>query len=389
MATFWESIKNALGNAYCTVSDFSVWYATQAAALVDSTNVDELGELQRDLFIYWNSLVCGGDTDSIVPAQFNPPFTGGQCVGASYSTQIAVDVYNSSGVFITTSTRTQSLIGQIKRIFLRTSKIVSIEHNFPNATVINDVFTLSVSSTNYYQNPRFLSITRTGGLPDNCGNPPAYSAPTNQPFVTSRDITYTDEFGASKTATAVQFTYGLPFIEPDGSVSVPYEVCYDSFCFKGKTNFGEEFLIKPEPPNKPLLPPLQTVGEPTGTGTETPDPELDGEPLPEAEKAKKPILGVFVKSQKTGSSRKATEIFLGDYAPAILAPNIGFVRYRVYVEEESGWLADIPIKNVDAYIPVPDKLEAVEVRVEWQAGWKGKYLINRGKHCCQECADSD
>lgn len=387
--SFWDSIKSAVGNAYCEVSDFATWYAANVADLLDETKLDNLAEAQRDLFVYWNSLACGKDTDNALPPAFSSPFVGGQCVGVTYSTTASFTYISRSDGATRTQTRTVTTIGKVSSVEL--INVVTGNGTAIRITHAGGVITTGTINT-VANSARLVSVTnnRADGLPDNCGSPPPTgSVPSRQPFTQTRDITYTDDTGASATATAVQFTYGLPIIEPNGTISVPYEVCYNNFCFKGKTNFGDELVVKPEPPNQNALPPLQTVGESTGEGTETPDPELDGEPLPEAEKEKKPILGVFVKSQKTGSKQRATEIFLGNYAPAILAPNIGFVRYRIYVGEESGWLADIPIKNVNAYIPVPDKLEAVEVKVEWQEGWKGRFLINRGKHCCQECEDTD
>lgn len=387
--SFWDSVKDAIGTAYCTTSDFTVWYTAEVADLFENTSLEGLTQLQKELVQFSNSVFCGKDPDSSLPPSLTPPFTGGQCAGVAYSTTASFTYVSRSDGATRTQTRTVATVGKVASVEL--INVVTGNGTAIRITHAGGVITTGTINT-VANSAQLVSVTnnRADGLPDNCGDPlPAGLTPTNQPFTETKDVTYTDENGASATATAVQFTYGLPFIEPDGTVSVPYEVCYDNFCFKGKTNFGDEIFVNPEPPYKDALPPLQTVGESTGDGTETPDPELDGEPLPEAEKEKKPILGVFVKSQKTGIRRRATEIFLGDYAPAILAPNIGFVRYRVYVGDESGWIADIPIKSVDAYVPVPDKLEAVQVKVEWQAGWKGKYLINRGKHCCQECDDSD
>lgn len=397
MAGWWESIKSTVKNAYCDVSDFATWYAAEVADLLDETKLDDLGEAQRDLFVYWNNLACGKSPLTPLPPAFEPSFSGGQCTNLNYIMR-----YNISYVDFTGIQRNDqfgnfsvgAVSGKVATATVTTGAIsgnrTQILGTYFNENGDGGTGEINFSARNPNPNLVVNSIVMipTSGV-DNCGNPTGKLTPTNEPFTDTRDVTYTDEFGVEQTATAVQFTYGLPVVEPDGTISVPYEVCYDNFCFKGKTNFGDELVVKPEPPNQDALPPLQTVGEPTGEGTETPEPELDGEPLPPSEKDKKPILGVFIKSQKTGNKSKATEIFLGDYAPAILAPNIGFVRFRIAVGDEDGWLPDIPVKNVNAYVPVPDKLEAVEVKVEWQGGWKGKYLINRGKHCCQECEDAD
>jgi len=390
MSGWWDSVKSSLKNAYCEVSDFSVWFTGNVADALDETKYDDLGELQRDLFAYWNKIACGGNPETEFPAALEPPFFGGQCTGnVQYLVTAQVDERTSAGGFVRTITNTVFGVGVVRGAFLVASNKGAVVRFGDTLPYTQGTIAVLGSTSNVLANPRITKIVRNDGKPDTCGDPPAAGiTPSGQPLSVTRDITYTDESGVSATATAVQFTYGLPIIEPDGTVSIPYEVCYDNFCFKGRTNFGGDLVeVRPEPPYQDAIPPNQEVGNPIGDGTETPEPSLNGEALPPAEKLKKPILGVFIRSQKTGNTRRASEIFLGDYAPAILVPNIGFVRFRVYVGEEDGWLPDIPIKNVSAYVPVPDKLEAVEVAVEWQQGWKGKYLINRGKHCCSDCED--
>lgn len=388
MPNWWESAKSIAKNAYCEVAGFGEWYAGGVATLLDETRLDELGEFQLEYAQWANRKFCGKKPSTSIPSFLQPPFTGGQCVDVLYNVTAAVDEFTSSNVFVRTFTRTRTLGGKILGVTLDTPQLSQFVYG--NTTPPLKSVLLSITSgTNIQRSPRITSITRVDGQADNCGNPPRPSIPPNpNPFTITRNIDYDDENGTPQTDTNVVFTFDTPVKEPDGTISIPYTICKDGFCVKGKVNLGDELIALDDSPSEEYLAPIVELDTPIGEGTATPESELDGEPLSEADKEKTPILGVFIKAQKDGLKSKATEVFLEDEAPAILVPNIGYVRFRILHGEESGWLADIPIKSVNAYIPVPDKMEAVSCEVAFQSGWKGKYIVHRGSACCKECEES-
>lgn len=396
MAGWWESIKSAVGNAYCEVSDWSVWYATQVAELLDGTKIDDLGEAQRDIFRHWNNLVCDGEPDDPIPLALQPAFIGGQCENLTYRMTVGFSAkFNATGNRQSFSASYEALgalnapVGEVQGAdwgirFSNSQGSSFFSSQLPTFSyseqTIDSISVCLKTGTNTYDCSESAITT--------CGSPSG-ATPTNQPIVVTRDIDYIDKDGNPQTAENVVFTYGLPFVEEDGTISVPYEVCYDDFCYRGKTNFGDSLVVIPAPPELVLLPPNQELDEPVGEGENEPEPELDGEELDPADLSKKPILGVFVSAQKEGNKSRASEINIVGSSPVILAPNIGFVKFRIKVKERDGWTIDIPIKSVNCYVPVPDKLEAVSVDVAYQVGWKGKYVVHRGKHCCKKCKDGE
>lgn len=389
MPSWWESAKNIAKNAYCEVAEFGEWYAGGVATLLDETRLDELAEFQLEYAQWANRKFCGKKPSTSVPDFLKPKFTGGQCIGVSYRIQARGNVPSVS---------TQpSLVNASLINVVRTGAIVDVGiRNNPTNYVLFVVHAGGTSDiTNFskasWGQPVYTSITvtRTDGLPDNCGSLSPSVPPNSNPLVVVRDIDYDDESGTPQTDEDVTFTFDTPIREPDGTVSIPYTICKDGFCVKGKVNLGDELIASDDSPSEEYLTPVVELDDPEGGGTVTPESELDGEPLSEADKEKTPILGVFVKAQESTGKPRSTAIFMNDGAPAILAPNIGFVRFRILHGDESGWLADIPIKSVNAYIPVPDKMEAVSCEVSFQSGWKGKWIIHRGKACCKECEESD
>lgn len=389
MPNWWESAKNIAKNAYCEVAEFGEWYAGGVATLLDETRLDELAEFQLEYAQWANRKFCGKSPSTSTPEYLQPPFTGGQCVGIFYNVVAAVDEMTSAGVFVRTITNTVGAIGKIRGAKITTTQKGAFVE-FGNAPPYSQS-TIAVlgSTSNVLANARIVSLSRGDGLADTCGNPPIPAIPpSDDPLVVVRDVDYDDENGSPQTDEDVTFTFDTPIKEPDGTISVPYTICKDGFCVKGKVNLGDELIALDDSPSEEYLAPMVELDDPVGEGTITPESELDGEPLSEADKAKKPILGVFVKAQKDGLKSKATEVFLDDDAPAILVPNIGYVRFRILHGDESGWLADIPIKSVNTYVPVPDNKEAVSCEVAFQVGWKGKYIVHRGTACCKECEES-
>lgn len=383
MANWWESAKSIAKNAYCEVAEFGEWYAGGVATLLDETKLDELAEFQLEYAQWANRKFCGKSPSSSIPSYLEPAFSGGQCSGTAYGINLKID-YVDIPQFPINIGNGGEIIGAIKSIDVNPANgSITVIHNNGNSTYNSGG--RNVPNTGFSVTNLYLPF----GGSDNCGSLSPAIPPNSAPLVIVRDIDYGDENGVPQTDEDVTFTFYTPVKESDGTISIPYTICKDGFCVKGKVNLGDELVATDDSPSEEYLLPIVELDDPVGDGADTPESELDGEELSEADKEKTPILGVFVKAQKDGLKSKATEVFLEDDAPAILVPNIGYVRFRILQGDESGWLADIPIKSVNAYIPVPDKMEAVSCEVAFQSGWKGKYIVHRGKACCKECEESD
>ena len=251
MTSFFDAVKEKLGNAYCTVSDFQVWIASQASVILEGTSAEGAAQIQEELYRYWNQLACGVDPMTPLPSDFDEQFPNGQCEGTRYLiTGTYEQAFRSNGAI-------ERIQGFNAGIHLGPITKIRITPDTPlpasNAeAIVQGVRTNLFSVSNNRKINRIVSVTLTpqGSDPDNCGGPGAELNPTNQPLTDVTDIDYQDENGNPQTAEGVEFTFGLPILEPDGTISVPYEVCYEGFCLKGKLNFGAELKVIPEPPFK-------------------------------------------------------------------------------------------------------------------------------------------
>lgn len=243
MASFYESVKQKLANAYCGISDFSVWYSAHAAQLLENTPVGGLANVQAAIFRHWNTRVCHASPDSALPPAFSPPFTGGQCVGKRYLIRITVNFSDTTIAYDLSPYAGGGIFGKITEVLVyrkNNSTWRKIVYNSGASTIDENWRAPGFSSYS-------VSISPFSGV-DDCGDPEAAGAtPSNEPLTHTEDVDYEDENGIPQVASGVNFTFGLPYLEEDGTISVPYEVCYAGVCYQGKLNFGDVLKVITDP----------------------------------------------------------------------------------------------------------------------------------------------
>lgn len=197
---------------------------------------------------------------------------------------------------------------------------------------------------------RFLSITRVDGQPDNCG----FIEPPEPP-------TWDDEIpddDPEQPPRPINITPIIPIVLPGGGLSFPFTINGPNFTFNTTLRIGRsggggggngecepiEPIFGPTIPEGPIIP-----EEPL---TE----EEQGEELPNV------LLGVIVTGNRSGTGTTATEIFQFS-APNIWAPRLANVTFRFRIGGSLVWGSDIPVKNLDTFIPAPGPFAAVGVAI--------------------------
>jgi len=239
-----------------------------------------------------------------------------------------------------------------------------------------------------FTNPT-VSIVRTDGLPDVCGNPPRLP-PVFPPGgnVINNNVIYIDAGGNTINAP-VTLRFGIPRIDVRGEFNIPVTINFNNdptLNIGGDVNFNTgnftinvgggspppgvgvgdpDNIVKPPttppmlPPGVPLDPPGTVPGEP-GAPPATP-PTIPTQPptRPPNKKTYRVIRGVIV--TVTQAETDATIIFQGD-TPDIYAPSLGHVSFLCKVGGAFGWTVDIPVKNRRQLIPCPWQFGAIEVK---------------------------
>jgi hypothetical protein len=130
----------------------------------------------------WDGL-CKNSPSGLPPAPV-PPFTGGQCP-TQYSVHYAWDLYDGD-TLVSHTDNTTIINGNIYSIHLRNDvgDSVGVVFSFHNTFSGQDAEISDAAGfapKNSAKNLNIISITRTDGNPDNCGNPPAVYPPPPVP----------------------------------------------------------------------------------------------------------------------------------------------------------------------------------------------------------------
>ncbi|AFY40626.1 hypothetical protein Lepto7376_4528 [[Leptolyngbya] sp. PCC 7376] len=344
MASFFDAVKERIGGAYCNVSDFSVWYAANASELLTGTVAEAPAEVQEQLFRHWNQLACGVSPDTPLPAVFDKPFTGGQCEKP----------YNVSYRFYATDSGGQIISGSDSGLITTAPLVGAISYGSTTEGGVEKTWLYWNNGASrqflfqedgiFYQGEYYtaeiveFSVDTTDGSPDDCGDISTALPADNNPLVDTTDINYEDENGDPQTAQGVEFTFGLPFLEPDGTISVPYEVCYNGFCTKGKQNFGEGVSVISEPPFK-LEELTEDIGELLDEKDRT-DEVLDALSAAEANQEKHLGISSLTLAVSTFNAQQLS-FNSGDYIPSIATA----VSTAFDVVDEGSKYSDLLINN--------------------------------------------
>lgn len=318
-------------------------------------------------------LLCDAPPDRLPPPE--PPFTGGQCVGRTYTVTMEVESYPFSDCSTfgpgTTSlgfpgpirglvTRTESPSGDLctpagNAVYLRHGPGTSDE-------------TLIVGA-GYGATASILSVVPEDGLPDTCGDPPPIIPPPDVTYEFGDDITYNID-DSTEITVPVTAVFAPIFVDLDGSLKIPVTVDVGGVEFNGTLEVAPEFNLEIKP-TKIIAGP----GRP-----DDPDPP-GGQPqveVPEDVEDVDTIIGVLVFSQFDGDENNATG-FPSVGGPNFLVPRIASVQFAIKTGNSIGWTADQDVKNVESYVPCPAPQGAIAVRVTAEPGFTRRFTPVRGK----------
>lgn len=388
-----------------------------ATGLPTQTVVEKVEEFERRR--------CNRNPSNINPVPVPPPpFTGGQCEGVSYrivnqGRVILVGGGEFAGNFNIVVSKP---IASIEFFIANLDGIeapapnhrVGYRIGFKDGTNLENGFWAFSSSANIasYESDS-ITITRTDGLPDECGDPPSPPIDPLEEWETEEDVDYTDEDDNPVTLPDVNFKFFKPCVNLDG-IRFPFEIeLPGGIKVCGKFGLRPDFsnILEPDidfdvcPDEKQAISDVQTqelqdkftVSPKIGTGLSTSDGEYSGLAgtsfNPDEES---PILGVIIESSRPGIqsiSQTAIATSAGDVYPPLLIPRIGYVRFQCYVDTENGldWSYSEPIyfKQVETFIGCPWEFGAVGVEVTWETPWDGTYRELRRKSCCDACKSDD
>ena len=374
--TFQDGLLGVIRDGFCTVvntlQDFGFGLDVGAEYRGTKATVDVLRFAQR--------LVCNREP----AAQYEPPFTGGQCFTA-YSVVVEADVPRLDGFpsGLSGAYSRSPVPGRIEGLAVRT--IPGVPSSLYQFYIRSRTSAGTLVETEILQAPvtvyavpegTFTSITRIDGLPDDCGSvypepPPSQPGDRTYPF----NFTYVDN-SSNDIDIDGSVTFGDIVIGNNGDVKVPFKVTIDDilpFNFTGTLSLttGDINLNIGNPNYSPidkLNPDAYTTDEPPAPLPDVPTDEVPpngNEPEPETTRI---IRGVFV---STTSDFSRGTVIDQSTAPDIIAPNLGHVNFLIAVSDRTAWTSDIPVKNHRWFCECPFEGGAIAVRgtpqpgVEW------------------------
>lgn len=369
------------------------------------------GTLPRTLHDFGGMLQAACDNLPAQPPGPSPPFSGGQCVGVSYSVTFTTQELQRFTCTQAQRTFTRTLTGPIRGFRIRDPFAVSTcPGDFSGGFILESLFGTNTDYGNIYQasqgNTVITSFTidnivRVDGQPDDCGDPPPSPAPPRPPIVqppSSPPIPWNDENGDPVGDVIISPRVGPIYIDVDATLKVPVVVNINgpfleteisipvsvslpdynvSFQFGGGggTTTDPTAPVEPGPPQPVCCdPPLPRLEEGEDENPEDPPPEEDP---PTAV-----IVGAIVSSQPGPGDSRATE--LGLPKPDLFVPRVATFQWELDVDGTTAYSPETQVKSLSQYIAAPENVTVVRGLVGWEQGWAGtisyaKRLTNPGK----------
>jgi len=364
VATFQESLRNAIKSTYCNVlgAGNALW-RNAAVVLFGADSIEA-----REGFRRWAGYqICNKPVPE--PA---PPFTGGQCP-VQYKITITVTYHPIGNPSDIRALGPFDIFayGKIGAYKVRTGAGVYAE--------FWECFTTVGSATNpdlkeelvfaRIDNTQFEGVTvtqfdvvRVDGQPDVCGDPPPplddYD-PADYTF--DIDVTFSPDFGPDITVPFT-FVFGLAYLKADLNLHVPVTInVKPNFNFNPSFNFNVGAAIN-------LNDGDINIGPPTGNDRDAPYPKPpsdfdidinlpdgpiapnpptvpDPPPDVERERGKRVIRGALV--TVTSLPGSATPTVLGqDDNPDCYIPDLGLINFQTQLSNGvKGWGPDHRVKN--------------------------------------------
>lgn len=405
MGTLTEGIRDAVGFAFCA----SARAADGVGSLLSSLPIATEG-IQTQIDRY-RAFACGDDPMASEPVGTPPPFSGGQCEGVNYLVTCGVE-YTNRGVVEVSALSTALVTGKILDIYplLVGSQTIRVEIETSGGVVVERTIQGGFGSS--FANPFIfgLSITRQDGLPDDCGSLPTSRPDPIEEVDDELDITYDDPSGNPVTLPNVPIKFFKPCINLDG-IRVPFELDTPFGKICGKVGIAPSLTDIIEPDIDIDLCPEQRedlgYGEEEikdffeflpalGAAVNFPEPDLAGTLSSNWNVDDPPILGAFIRGRKTEPQGGGKTIVLKEETastPNIIIPRIGTIFFEYLVKKEDGYESafseDIPIKNVNQFIPCPWDFGATRVHFKNEIGWEFSVFPVARKSCCESCAGND
>lgn len=362
--TFRDELGNAVRNTICAALAFQENWYNFASRVSPYPGATFIANLAREYFGGAYRMLCNEEP----PPEPAPPFTGGQC-NSVYS--IVVDIYAcvpSGGCGLDPGYGIGSYQGPISSIvgdFLAGSGWgVTVGTATGPAR-----FNISSAGPSAYTTWRVENayLTRAGGLPDNCGDPPTPVPPGSPDYNVSTDtFTYTDNSGVDIDVD-INLRFGSPTITPTGQLNIPIRVDIGELgiSFGGNVNMNDgDVTYNFNNQN------YSRNGTPTPDAFESPDDTPEVPPsVPEPsfppsiedddDETQRIIRACIVTSSYSNGS--LTQIGQGDN-PDIFAPNLGCINFYCAIGSRVAWTEDIPVKNLRQIIQCPFDGGAIEVK---------------------------
>lgn len=309
-------------------------------------------------------LICDNFDPPPVP---QPNFQGGQCDGSNYSVTATLNargVPNGPDIAIPVQT---FAVGPISTISGETLPEGSSTRAQAFLVDKNGRKEFGGSSNSTFVSLTGITLTRFGGLPDDCGNPEPQPVPfpTGGIPVNPGPVSYTDDGGNVQiiVPTAVILP---PIVNVKGEVNVPINVNIDGITFEANLNVntgdinigvGTDNNNRPRGDDSDEGDNSEVDGEPPSTGTPGEDLEED-----QPEEGERRIFGVLV-STTTVSLQNRLTVLTQNNNPDIFVPSLGHInfQYRLGTGRVGAWSEDIKVKNRRQFIPCPWKYGAIDV----------------------------
>lgn len=353
MSSYIANLKGAIGDAVCFVSD----KLDRAAQYTFGTSPGTIG-----------GLACNNPAPVSPP---EPPFSGGQCP-TTYRVRAECDD------FLTPSCTPAGRVAQQTNVF---GPIRSIEKFQEGATrcgnaafrtyeiIHNDgaggLTTTRLSNTSQpdalNESNLSLTVTRTDGQPDICGDPPI--PPPPPPGIQPISFTYINNEGDNVDVSG-DVNIGIPILIAPFTLVAPITVDVGGINFNGSVQISPDFDITISPQfgggggggDDPV--------EPIEPDEDDPNEDEQDEPI---ECVNKPVKGIVV-SLSFGSEMQATELTQDGSIDSIGVPRVGTVYLEALVGNQRIRMAGIDLKSRTQYIPAPYNATVVCWRVHTEPG---------------------
>jgi len=318
--------------------------------------VNELSPVDLpDFGNFWNRVLC--DRNEPLPPGPPPPFTGGQCP-VEYRVTVTRTLFRENeGRPPQTTTTDRDGQGPISGVFVRTSGGGAPPGRFESSIIIafadGEVSVASTfvddGSTGYVIDD--VSVVRTDGQPDNCGNPtpPVVPFPPTGDTV-DIDITYVNNEGDNVTELGDLVIFAPVVIAPV-TVVAPIRIDLPDVSFNGDIVLSPDFDVR-------LRPPSFRRG-PGGIDSPPPPENPDTSPTTPQDDSTRRIIGAIATVTSDPSSGLATEISSDD-GPDLFVPRMGTLSFRVRADTALSWTAPVDIKTTRQFISAPENVQILD-----------------------------